>query len=63
MYVRVQYGSRDLYAKVMSKAAAVSLGISPDLLVIDRHDYARVIAIDGRTAKVLSLFKRGHGRR
>ena len=61
MYVRVQDGSRDLYAKVMSKAAAVSLGISPDLLVIDRHDYARVIAIDGRTAKVLSFLSVGMG--
>jgi hypothetical protein len=61
MYVRVQDGSRDLYAKVMSKAAAVSLGISPDLLVIDRNDYARVIAIDGLNAKILSFLSVGMG--
>ena len=61
LHVRVDAGPIALYTKVMSHAAAVSLGIPADRLVIDRHDVARVIVIKGRAAKVHSFLSVGMG--
>ena len=61
VYVRVEDNSRVLYAKVMSMAAAASLGILADRLVIDRYNYALVIVIDQCVAKVYSFISVGMG--
>ena len=60
-YVRVEHESEVMYAKVMSAANAVSLGLTTAGLVIDNYDWARVIVIKGRTAKVYPFLSVGLG--
>lgn len=60
-YVRVEHESEVMYAKVMSAANAVSLGLTTAGLVIDNYDWARVIVIKGQTAKVYPFLSVGLG--